>query len=137
MVCHKWLFGNLIATMQTGLYTWMGGPTLGSINDATIMRNNGPPEEKMINGEIVLMDGAFKGIQHVITPWRKPRKKDMPGRWIEYNKGHSYIRARGVTCALFCGGQKLCLDKRQRLDVAQWLNLRLRIVVLCVGYFLR
>ena len=80
----------------TGLYTWMGGPTLGSIADSTIMRGSGPPEEKMIKGEVILMDGAFRGIEHVITPWRKPRMKNMPGRWMEYNKGHSYIRARGL-----------------------------------------
>ena len=87
-------------SIVTGLYVWMGGPTLGAMADSTIMHTTGPPEKKKIKGEALLVDGAFGGLNQVITPWRKPRKKDMPKRWQEYNARHAYIRSRGVILAL-------------------------------------
>ena len=49
-----------------------------------------------VPGEMVLMDGAFQGRNHIICPWAKPAKKEMPKPMAQYNDGHSYIRARGT-----------------------------------------
>lgn len=86
----------LLLTDHSGVYVWMGGPTLGAMADTTIMTRTGPPRSEFQKGEVILMDGGFRGLEHVITPWTKPPKKPMPRNHKQYNDGHSFIRSRGM-----------------------------------------
>lgn len=91
----------LLLSDHLGIYVWMGGPTVGTMADTTILHQCGPRPEDFIPGEVLLMDGGFPGREHVITPWSKPPKKPMLKAHAQYNDGHSFIRSRGLILMRF------------------------------------
>ena len=58
-----------------------------------VVHVSGPNRDDFRPGEVILMDGGFRGREHVVTPWPKPPKKQMPKYMTQYNDGHSFIRS--------------------------------------------
>ena len=76
-----------------GMICGWAGPEPGCRSDGRLYTES-LPWRKFSRQEYGLGDGAYSGRPKIVAPLRKPSDRDMPKQFTDYNKVHSFYRAR-------------------------------------------